>query len=290
MPGLSAEQIARVDVDQLRRRRAGDAGAARGRAVAGRDRRHRARAERPTALGAVAGVRHGRQRDRRRPRAAPSGRPADAAAATVRGYELPPWATPDSVVLCASYSGNTEETLACYEAAGALGATRVVVTTGGRLAEAARADGIPVVRLPAGFSHVPRWPTCWCRRSRSRSSRAPRRALGTEVDAAAARSRSWPGVGAGADRQHRKGDRRAVHGHLRLRVRAGPTAPSRPLEDPDQRERRSCRPSAGELPEADHNESSAGRERRRSDRSSAIFLEDADQHPRIRQRIELTAG
>ena len=41
---------------------------------------------------------------------------------TVRGYELPSWATPDSVVLCASYSGNTEETLACYEAAGALGA------------------------------------------------------------------------------------------------------------------------------------------------------------------------
>ena len=53
----------------------------------------------------------------------------------MRGYELPPWATPDSVVLCASYSGNTEETLACYEAAGALGATRVAVTTGGRLAE-----------------------------------------------------------------------------------------------------------------------------------------------------------
>ena len=41
---------------------------------------------------------------------------------TVRGYELPLWATPSSVVLCASYSGNTEETLACYEAAGALGA------------------------------------------------------------------------------------------------------------------------------------------------------------------------
>src|SRR5688500_14543155 len=28
---------------------------------------------------------------------------------TVRGYELPPWVTPSSVVLCASYSGNTEE-------------------------------------------------------------------------------------------------------------------------------------------------------------------------------------
>ena len=50
-----------------------------------------------------------------------------------------------------SYSGNTEETLACYEAAGALGAPRVVATTGGRLAELARADGVPVIPLPGGF-------------------------------------------------------------------------------------------------------------------------------------------
>ena len=41
-----------------------------------------------------------------------------------RAYGLPAWTTPDTTVLCASYSGNTEETLACYEAAGALGAPR----------------------------------------------------------------------------------------------------------------------------------------------------------------------
>ena len=35
-----------------------------------------------------------------------------------RSYELPPWTTPDTTVLCCSYSGNTEETLAVYEAAG----------------------------------------------------------------------------------------------------------------------------------------------------------------------------
>ena len=39
-----------------------------------------------------------------------------------RGYALPAWTTPDTMVLCSSYSGNTEETLAVYEAAGALGA------------------------------------------------------------------------------------------------------------------------------------------------------------------------
>src|SRR5688500_18031490 len=54
---------------------------------------------------------------------------------TVRGYELPSWAFAESAVLCSSYSGNTEETLACYAAAEALGAQRLVATTGGELAE-----------------------------------------------------------------------------------------------------------------------------------------------------------
>src|SRR5947199_4776663 len=66
-------------------------------------------------------------------------------------YGLPPWTTPEATVLCASYSGNTEETLACYEAAGALGARRVVVTSGGQLAALARADGVPVLPVAGGF-------------------------------------------------------------------------------------------------------------------------------------------
>ena len=37
---------------------------------------------------------------------------------TVRGYALESWTGPDSLVLCSSYSGETEETLACFEAAG----------------------------------------------------------------------------------------------------------------------------------------------------------------------------
>ena len=68
-----------------------------------------------------------------------------------RAYGLPTWTTPDTMVLCASYSGDTEETLACYESAGALGAARTVATTGGRLAEMARADGVPLIPLPGGL-------------------------------------------------------------------------------------------------------------------------------------------
>jgi len=69
----------------------------------------------------------------------------------VRGYGVPPWTPPDRVIFCSSYSGNTEETLACYAAAEAVGAQRIVATTGGAIAEAARRDGVPVIGMPAGL-------------------------------------------------------------------------------------------------------------------------------------------
>ena len=69
----------------------------------------------------------------------------------VRGYAIESWTPPETLVLCSSYSGETEETLACFEAAGAAGARRVVLTTGGSLAEAARAEGVPVIGVPSGM-------------------------------------------------------------------------------------------------------------------------------------------
>src|SRR6478735_668646 len=51
----------------------------------------------------------------------------------VRDYALPSWATPEWTVLCCSYSGRTEETLACFEAAETLGARRLVASIGGPL-------------------------------------------------------------------------------------------------------------------------------------------------------------
>src|ERR1700742_4538462 len=59
---------------------------------------------------------------------------------TLRGYALPSWATPEWMVLCSSYSGETEETLACLEAAEVLGAKRVVAGIGGPLGGRARRD------------------------------------------------------------------------------------------------------------------------------------------------------
>ncbi len=49
------------------------------------------------------------------------------------GYDLPPWVDEHVLVLCASYSGGTEETLSCYEQARRRGSALVTATTGGPL-------------------------------------------------------------------------------------------------------------------------------------------------------------
>ncbi len=61
----------------------------------------------------------------------------------VRNYHLPPLTAETLVILC-SFSGNTEETLAAFEAVEASPAQGIAITTGGTLAARARAAGMPV--------------------------------------------------------------------------------------------------------------------------------------------------
>jgi len=69
----------------------------------------------------------------------------------VRGYELPAWIDGDAWVVASSYSGDTEETLAAYEAAKARGLPAIAITTGGGLRERAETHGDPVLLLPPGY-------------------------------------------------------------------------------------------------------------------------------------------
>ncbi|MXZ63856.1 MAG: bifunctional phosphoglucose/phosphomannose isomerase [Chloroflexi bacterium] len=60
----------------------------------------------------------------------------------LRDY-TPPAMDADSLFVACSFSGNTEEVLAAFDAAGTLGATRVAVTTGGKLGKRAAEAGVP---------------------------------------------------------------------------------------------------------------------------------------------------
>lgn len=67
-----------------------------------------------------------------------------------RDYTLPAFVSKDTLVIAASYSGGTEETLAAYAQARQRGAQIVCVTSGGILADRADTDGAPVWRIPGG--------------------------------------------------------------------------------------------------------------------------------------------
>jgi glucose/mannose-6-phosphate isomerase len=209
-----------------------------------------------------------------------------------RGYALPAWTTPDTTVLCTSYSGDTEETLAVFEAAGALGAARVVATTGGKLAEAAREDGVDVIPLPGGFQ--PRVAVAYAlvvALEVAGLCGAGER-LHAEIDVAAARAEqlvdAW-----GPDGPQDclpKALARGLHGTVPQVAGAGLTAPIAYRWKTQINENVKAPAFSSELPELDHNEIAGWEGARDLGPFSAVFLDDSDLHPRIKQRIELTRG
>jgi glucose/mannose-6-phosphate isomerase len=65
----------------------------------------------------------------------------------VRGGALPAFASDRTLVVVSSYSGETSESLACYDEARAQGAPVIAITAGGTLKARAAADGVPVVAI-----------------------------------------------------------------------------------------------------------------------------------------------
>jgi glucose/mannose-6-phosphate isomerase len=194
------------------------------------------------------------------------------------------------MVLCASYSGDTEETLACYESAGALGARRTVVTTGGRLAEMARADGVPVIPLPGGFQ--PRAAVAYMMVAAlevaALCGAGPR--MTSEIDVAASHSEQlvaeW-GPDAPEDSLGKE-LARGLLGTAPVIAGAGLTAPIAYRWKTQINENAKQPAFAHELPELDHNEIVGWEGAQDVGRFSAVFLDDSDAHPRVKARMDLT--
>ena len=205
---------------------------------------------------------------------------------TERGYELPFAMLPDRAVLCSSYSGDTEETIACYEAAEALGARRIVATTGGRLAKAARADGVPVIGLPAGLQ--PRAAVGYLFTVAAEVAALTGAAPGirTEIDSAGAHLREVaPALVERAEELAAQ-----LTGSVPVIYGADLTVPVALRWKTQVNENAKLPAFTASLPEADHNEIEGWDGAPEVGRMSAIFLEDRDQHPRVRQRFDVTAA
>jgi len=207
----------------------------------------------------------------------------------VRGYALESWTPPESFVLCVSYSGNTEETLACFEAAGAAGAERAVLTTGGKLAELAREEGVPVIGVPAGLQ--PRaaviYMTIGVIECAALCAAAP--ALHAEIDTSVQLLErlveEW-GPGAAEDSLAKSvahqldGTIPVIHGA------SATTAPARRWAT--QLNENAKSPAFwSELPEASHNQIVGWKRAREVGPFSGVFLCDPDQHPRVQRHVAL---
>ena len=202
---------------------------------------------------------------------------------TVRGYALPSWATPEWTVLCSSYSGDTEETLGCFAAAEALGARRLVASTGGALVADAREAGVPVIGLP-GLLPAPRTAVAYmlvcATEVAALAGVAPR--VHTEIDAAAAFLSECS-----ADLQARAAEIAAkLGGAVAVITGADLTAPVARRWKTQINENAELPAFYSELPEANHNELCGWS----GESFSTVLLEDSDQHPRERRRFELTAA
>jgi len=68
-----------------------------------------------------------------------------------RNYSLPNWVNEYTMVICCSYSGNTEETLSAYHDALSKGASVIGISTGGRLTKLLDENNHDKVVIPAGL-------------------------------------------------------------------------------------------------------------------------------------------
>jgi glucose/mannose-6-phosphate isomerase len=68
-----------------------------------------------------------------------------------KGPVLPAFCGKDTLVVVSSYSGNTAETLACFDEATGRGCRVLGVTSGGELGRRATEQGVAVVPVPTGF-------------------------------------------------------------------------------------------------------------------------------------------
>jgi len=68
----------------------------------------------------------------------------------VRGYDLPAWVGPSTLVIASSHSGTTEETVSTFGQAAARKSPSAIISTGGTLLEVARRAGLPSLAFPGG--------------------------------------------------------------------------------------------------------------------------------------------
>jgi glucose/mannose-6-phosphate isomerase len=209
-----------------------------------------------------------------------------------RQYELPAWTKENTLVILSSYSGNTEETLSSFQQALNRKAKIICITSGGKLAQLASENKIPMMTIPGGFP--PRAATGYLifplllalekcglipsLEDERRETLAVLEAMSVEL------SPSKPALENDA-----KTLAKMLLGKLAFIYGACYLAPVALRWQTQLNENSKVLAHAGELPEMNHNEVVAWSHRSQmADKLAAIFLRTKDEHPRVSARFDLT--
>jgi len=208
----------------------------------------------------------------------------------VRGYRLPRHAGPRSLVIVASYSGDTEETLSMLEDARSRSLRVVTVSSGGKLEKTAKSLKLPHVSVPGGM--VPRASFGYMFGALlgivERSGIASPEAQLLEGASVLAQlnsscSRKVPTVDNPAKRMAHE-----LHGTVPVFIGHGLSAPIAKRWANQMNENAKSIAFSSELPEMDHNEIVFWASDPRSQGFSAVFLDHSLSGARMARRLEAT--
>lgn len=212
---------------------------------------------------------------------------------THRDYGLPSWARgPETLVICSSHSGNTEETLSAFEAAQAAGCRILAIATGGALASAAEKTKLPLwtfdhqsqPRTAVGFS----FGLLLAAAARLNLIPDPSADLADAVTAMQEQQRTlFPEMPDTANSAKRMGGQ--FMGRWITIYGAGLLAPVARRWKTQINENAKAQASFELIPEADHNTlQGVVQPERLFPATMAIFLRSSHNQPRLERRAELT--
>jgi glucose/mannose-6-phosphate isomerase len=212
----------------------------------------------------------------------------------VRGYELPAWVGPQTLVAAASYSGDTVETLSCVAAALARGCRPVCVTSGGRLSAFAVEHDLPLIPIPGG--QQPRASVGYLSAPLLAVLETAGLCAAVQADLDETVRLLRAGAAelapeAGPTAEPAKALARTLHGRQVVVYGAGLTVPAARRWKGQINENAKAPSFWNELPELDHNELMGWTSLPELTAATvAVFLEDAASDARLLRRAELTAA
>ncbi len=213
----------------------------------------------------------------------------------VSGYQLPSWVNHSSIVVCVSYSGSTEETLAAFSAAKQKRAHIIVVASGGPLTTVGWKFRYPVYQFRPHFnpSNQPRLGTgyllmsmlaCWRLLGVAHISKSEIQALVTSAQ----RAGHAYGVKRAAKSNPAKRLAIELHGKIPFLMGAEWTAGNLHTWANQLHENAKTMAVWDMLPDLNHHWLEGLRNRSITKQVQVVMVRDAEYHPRNLKRLTLT--